>query len=174
VLNDTEEYFYIRNAQSDIIGIINSIGKQVVSYTYDTWGKLISITGDKALGEKNPYRYRGYRYDTETGCYYLHSRYYNPEIGSRAGKIINTGYRKVCEVKALGPAFRISVDGESFAKSLGKEALGYVGDIGIGAYSAFDSFSKGQIAGGLIDLGATAVGIGIGVGIGAITGLLNY
>lgn len=41
-LNDTE-YFYIRNAQSDIIGIINSIGEQVVSYTYYTWGKLISV-----------------------------------------------------------------------------------------------------------------------------------
>ncbi|WP_346848224.1 RHS repeat-associated core domain-containing protein, partial [uncultured Clostridium sp.] len=38
-------------------------------------------TGDKALGEKNPYRYRGYRYDTETGYYYLQSRYYNPEWG---------------------------------------------------------------------------------------------
>ena len=35
----------------------------------------------KALGEKNPYRYRGYRYDTETGYYYLQSRYYNPEWG---------------------------------------------------------------------------------------------
>jgi RHS repeat-associated protein len=79
-LNGTE-YFYIRNAQSDIIGIIDSNGKQVVSYTYDTWGKLISITGDKALGEKNLYRYRGYRYDNETGYYYLQSRYYNPEIG---------------------------------------------------------------------------------------------
>ena len=41
-LNGTE-YFYIRNAQSDIIGIINSIGEQVVSYTYYTWGKLISV-----------------------------------------------------------------------------------------------------------------------------------
>ncbi|GAA0776051.1 RHS repeat protein [Clostridium subterminale] len=75
------EYFYVRNAQSDIIGILDSNGTQVVSYTYDTWGKLISITGDKVLGEKNPYRYRGYRYDTETGYYYLQSRYYNPEIG---------------------------------------------------------------------------------------------
>jgi len=81
MLNDTEQYFYVRNAQGDIIGIINSVGKQVVSYTYDTWGKLISITGDKVLGEKNPYRYRGYRYDTETGYYYLQSRYYNPEWG---------------------------------------------------------------------------------------------
>lgn len=35
----------------------------------------------ETLGEKNPYRYRGYRYDSETGLYYLQSRYYNPEWG---------------------------------------------------------------------------------------------
>ena len=29
----------------------------------------------------NPFRYRGYYYDTETGLYYLQSRYYNPEWG---------------------------------------------------------------------------------------------
>lgn len=77
------EYYYIRNAQSDIIGLIDDNGIQVVSYTYDTWGKLISIDGTlkDTLGVKNPYRYRGYRYDTETGLYYLQSRYYNPEWG---------------------------------------------------------------------------------------------
>ncbi|MCD2348828.1 RHS repeat-associated core domain-containing protein, partial [Clostridium guangxiense] len=53
------------------------------SYTYDTWGKLISISGSlkDTVGVLNPYRYRGYRYDTETGLYYLQSRYYNPEWG---------------------------------------------------------------------------------------------
>jgi RHS repeat-associated protein len=82
MLNGTE-YFYIRNTQSDIIGILDSNGTQVVGYTYDTWGKLVSITGTlkDTVGEKNPYRYRGYRYDTETGYYYLQSRYYNPEMG---------------------------------------------------------------------------------------------
>jgi RHS repeat-associated protein len=30
---------------------------------------------------KNPYRYRGYRYDSETVLYYLNSRYYNSEWG---------------------------------------------------------------------------------------------
>ncbi|MDV3427799.1 MAG: hypothetical protein LIR50_12365, partial [Bacillota bacterium] len=81
-LNGTE-YYYIRNAQSDIIGLIDGNGSQVVSYTYDTWGKLISIGGTlkDTVGVKNPYRYRGYRYDTETGLYYLQSRYYNPEWG---------------------------------------------------------------------------------------------
>ena len=93
MLNDAEQYFYIRNAQSDIIEILDSDWTQVVSYTYDTWGKLISITGDKALGEKNPYRYRGYRYDTETGYYYLQSRYYNPEWGRflNADGLVSTG-----------------------------------------------------------------------------------
>ncbi|WP_343777615.1 RHS repeat-associated core domain-containing protein [Clostridium sartagoforme] len=58
-------------------------GTEVVSYSYDTWGKLISIEGSlkDTVGVKNPYRYRGYRYDTETGLYYLNARYYNPEWG---------------------------------------------------------------------------------------------
>jgi len=77
------EYYYVRNAQGDITGLIDNAGNLVVSYTYDTWGKLVSTTGSLAgtLGVKNPYRYRGYRYDTETGLYYLQSRYYNPEWG---------------------------------------------------------------------------------------------
>ena len=77
------EYYYIRNGQNDIIGLFDGAGTQVVSYTYDAWGKLISTDGSlkDTVGVKNPYRYRGYRYDTETGLYYLQSRYYNPEWG---------------------------------------------------------------------------------------------
>lgn len=33
------------------------------------------------MGAKNPYLYRGYRSDSETGLYYLQSRYYNPDWG---------------------------------------------------------------------------------------------
>ena len=78
-----EEYFYIRNIQGDIIGLVDETGAEVVSYTYDTWGKVISISGSLAstVGEKNPYLYRGYRFDSETGLYYLQARYYNPEWG---------------------------------------------------------------------------------------------
>ncbi len=65
------------------MGLFCNNGMQVVNYIYDTWGKLISTTGSLAstLGVKNPYRYRGYRYDNETGLYYLHSRYYNCDWG---------------------------------------------------------------------------------------------
>ncbi|MDW7658489.1 MAG: RHS repeat-associated core domain-containing protein [Bacillota bacterium] len=76
-------YFYVRNAQGDIIRLINSTGAAVVEYAYDAWGKLLSTTGSMAstLGVDNPYRYRGYRFDAETGLYYLQSRYYNPQWG---------------------------------------------------------------------------------------------
>ncbi|SHI07731.1 RHS repeat domain-containing protein [Clostridium grantii] len=78
-----KEYYYIRNAQGDITGLFDKNGATVVEYTYDSWGKLISISGSLAsgVGVKNPYRYRGYRYDTGTGLYYLQSRYYNPQWG---------------------------------------------------------------------------------------------
>ncbi|MDF2881318.1 MAG: wapA2 [Clostridiaceae bacterium] len=52
------EYYYIRNAQGDIIGLFDKTGAQVIAYTYDTWGKLISTTESLAstVGSKNPYR----------------------------------------------------------------------------------------------------------------------
>jgi RHS repeat-associated protein len=94
----SNEYYYIRNAQGDVIGLFDKTGAQVVAYTYDSWGKPYvtsgeqkntsddskdGITGSMAdtVGVKNPYRYRGYRYDSETGLYYLQSRYYNAEWG---------------------------------------------------------------------------------------------
>lgn len=76
------EYYYLRNGQNDIVGIMDSSGRKVVQYAYDSWGKLISTTGTLAstLGANNPFRYRGYYYDAETGLYYLMTRYYDPEV----------------------------------------------------------------------------------------------
>jgi len=83
MLTEGNAYFYITNLQGDVVGILNSSGQVVVQYTYDAWGNLLSTTGTMAdtLGVLNPLRYRGYVYDTETGLYYLQSRYYDPEIG---------------------------------------------------------------------------------------------
>ncbi len=96
--NNTK-YYYIKNLQDDIIGIMDSSFNTIVSYEYDSWGKVISIkdnngsiiTDTSHIGIINPYRYRGYYYDNETGYYYLNSRYYNPEWG----RFINSD-RYVC------------------------------------------------------------------------------
>ena len=74
-------YAYLYNLQGDVIALIDSNGKKVVEYKYDAWGRILSKTGTMAstLGTLNPFRYRGYVYDEETGLYYLRSRYDNPE-----------------------------------------------------------------------------------------------
>lgn len=81
VFNGTA-YAYLYNQQDDVIGLVDSNGTKMVSYSYDAWGKPISKTGTLAttLGKLNPFRYRGYIFDEETGLYYLRSRYYNPNL----------------------------------------------------------------------------------------------
>ena len=72
-------YYYVLNSQGNVVRIVNSSRSVIASYTYDPWGKIISSSG--TLADINPLRYRGYYYDSETGFYYLQSRYYDPEIG---------------------------------------------------------------------------------------------
>ena len=75
----TTTYYYITNLQGDVMYLVDANGVQVAAYDYDPYGKVISSTGE--LTEINPLRYRGYYYDSDTGYYYLKSRYYNPQIG---------------------------------------------------------------------------------------------
>ena len=80
-------YTYVHNLQGDIVGILDGSGTLVVEYKYDAWGKAISVDGTlkTTLGAVNPFRYRGYVYDEETGLYYLRSRYYGAGIGRLYG-----------------------------------------------------------------------------------------
>ena len=73
-------YYYVYNAQGDVIKILTSGGEAAAWYEYDAWGNVVSIGGDANIANLNPIRYRGYYYDAETGFYYLNSRYYDPEI----------------------------------------------------------------------------------------------
>ena len=75
------EYFYMKNLQGDILSIVDSSGGIVAGYTYDAWGNIIDQWGNSGIDDINPYRYRSYRYDQETGLYYLNSRYYDPHLG---------------------------------------------------------------------------------------------
>ena len=66
---------------SEPVAILDENGNTVVSYGYDAWGAPLWCTGELAetLGKVQPFRYRGYVFDEETGLYYLRSRYYNAE-----------------------------------------------------------------------------------------------
>ncbi len=92
---NSKTYYYHKNMFGDIIGILDSNYNEIVSYEYDSWGALVNITDNSNinLGTVNPFRYRSYYYDTETGLYYLNSRYYNPQIGRfiNADEYVSTG-----------------------------------------------------------------------------------
>src|SRR5690606_35056005 len=74
---DGKTYYYQTNYRGDVLALTDSSGNVVATYEYDAFGRLLKETGTV----ENPYRYAGYRYDKETGLYYLQSRYYNPETG---------------------------------------------------------------------------------------------
>ena len=79
-------YYYVLNLQGDVVALLNASGTVIARYTYNAWGKLLSVTTDNGtaitnpldIAHLNPLRYRGYYYDSETGFYYLQSRYYDP------------------------------------------------------------------------------------------------
>ena len=88
-------YAYVKSLQGDIVAILDENGNTVVSYGYDAWGMPLWCTGELAetLGKVQPFRYRGYVFDEESGLYYLRSRYYNP----RWGRFVNADMLIQCK-----------------------------------------------------------------------------
>ena len=70
-------FWFEKNMQGDIVAVYNSSGTKCVSYVYDAWGNVTQTihnsTGSNAKASLNPFRYRGYYYDTDTGFYDLSS-----------------------------------------------------------------------------------------------------
>jgi RHS repeat-associated protein len=84
----SKAYYVVTNTRGDVTQIYDEAGTLQVSYSYDAWGKILSIkdgngneiTDDNNIGKLNSLRYRGYYYDDETGLYYLQSRYYDSNL----------------------------------------------------------------------------------------------
>ena len=81
--------YYVKNLQGDIVKILDSNGGTVAGYYYDAWGTITRKTvTNTTIDTLSPFRYRGYVYDTDTGLYYLQSRYYDP----KTGRFINSDF----------------------------------------------------------------------------------
>ena len=74
------DYYYQKNIQGDILRIFDKNDNLKAEYSYDAWGKCTIKTNVSGIATINPFRYRGYYLDDETGLYYLNARYYDPEI----------------------------------------------------------------------------------------------
>ena len=94
-------YYYAYNWRGDIVGLYAENGAPECTYTYDAWGKLLSVknpagtemTSATYIGNLQSLKYRGYVYDRETGLYYLQSRYYDPVTRRfiNADALVSTG-----------------------------------------------------------------------------------
>ena len=81
-------YYYIKDLQNNIIGILDSNNNLIVKYSYDAWGNILAIkdnlnndiTDPANIGLINPFRYKSYYFDQETNLYYLNTRYYSPKL----------------------------------------------------------------------------------------------
>ena len=149
-------YYYRKNLQGDIINITDSTGAKVVTYTYNAWGKLMSMTGNMELAVNNPFRYRGYYYDVESGLYYLNSRYYDPQTGRFVNAEPNVDYGKFDEGAGLNGynVFAYCANNPVMFKDDSGEFVISI-SIGIGSLLTWATYGI-----------ATAVGVGAGVAIG--------
>lgn len=77
---EDENYYYKKSVTGDVMEIVDNEGDYVCGYEYDAWGNVLAIKGNEKIGNVNPIRYKSYYYDSETGFYYLRSRYYDPQV----------------------------------------------------------------------------------------------
>ncbi|MGE5398713.1 MAG: RHS repeat domain-containing protein [Chitinophagales bacterium] len=147
-------YLLHYKGHGDVVQLTDQSGNVVASYTYDAWGNILNSSG--AMANSNPYRYAGYRFDSESGVYYLNSRYYSSNLGRFISRDKFQGFLDeplslnqyaYCE---NNPVNRIDPDGHSWLSTAGA-VLGVV--------------SFGVALGILISgapvwmMGATAVGV---------------
>ena len=146
----------------------------LATYEYDPWGKLLAvkdadgnaITSSSHAAIKNPLRYRGYYYDSDTGFYYLQSRYYDPQIGrfiNGDNQISNSDLASMNLFAYCGnsPINRSDPTGHAFmfiTAAIGAVVGAVVGGIVAAkkGKSVWAGIGIGAAAGGLIGLGAGA------------------
>ena len=140
-------FWFEKNLEGDVVAIYSSYGIKVATYTYnDAWGNhtvSYSNGGVSSGAYYNPFRYRGYYYDTDLGMYYLQSRYYDPNtcrfinadalsyLGAN-GDLISYNLYSYCN---NNPVNKLDTSGH-FGLSLGIVAACAIGGGLMGAFSA--------------------------------------
>ena len=82
-------YDYFLDSQGNVAMILDGDGKTVARYEYDVFGNHTVYNGDNevdtdptSIGNVNPFRWKSFYYDTETGLYYANGSYYDPATAS--------------------------------------------------------------------------------------------
>lgn len=170
-------YVYSKNIQGDIIAIYDETGVKVASYVYDAWGNHkvyrspgIEDTKLDSIGNINPFRYRSYYFDTETGLYYLQSRYYDPQVGRFISPdIISILDETMCEANGLNLYMYCRNNPITYSDPSGR--LGIITALIVAAIVVVSATVIGGVAGG-IHAATTGGNFWEGFGWGALSGFL--
>ena len=178
-----------KNTLGDIVAIRDEDGDIVATYEYDAWGNCIVMNGygnentsSSFIGNINPFRYRGYYYDTETGFYYLQTRYYDPSIC----RFINAdNYELVATLSTVpgqlnmyaycnnNPIMYTDPTGEIVGWAIvliGVVASGVIsGVVSVMTKNETES-ARGAFAGGFVTGAVSAVGLAAGLATGGVGG----
>ena len=182
-------YFVQKNFQGDIVALVDRDGTVVAKYVYDAWGNTNVYdasgtlnTSSSFIGNINPFRYRGYYYDAETGLYYLQTRYYDPQ----AGRFLNADSVDYIAPDLIGglnlyaycnnnPVMYSDPEGQLFSMLLIGALIGFAVNFAISATTQL--LTEGEVNWGtaVIDGAFGAVSGALAVtGIGAVaTGVIN-
>ena len=190
-MKNNTPYYYIKNQQGDVLYIYNNAGSLVSEYRYDAWGNCTVLkangtvdTDPTSIGNMNPIRYRGYYYDSETGFYYVSSRYYDTELC----RFLNADSLYVLDVQEdlydknlysycdNNPVARADSDGEWWHLAVGA-AVGvvtqFIADVGIGLATG-SSFGEIMKSLSPVDYVSAAIGGAIAAsGIGIVGAIVS-
>ncbi len=131
-------YYYKKDITGIIRQLVDENNQIVVKYDYDAFGKvtkqiLVNIPG----AQHNPFVYKDYYLDDESGYYYCDSRYYDPEVGR---------FIQPADVSSLNPSSINGLNLYSYANN---------NPIGIAYCSSNVGFGTG---GGMVSSIASSVG----------------
>ena len=158
-----QDYYFRKNVLGDIIAMYTSSGALKGTYSYDAYGRttMTDLAGDGIINW-NPFRYRGYYWDQETGLYYLQSRYYDPQIG----RFINAD-----DPTALFDTAN-TVGGANLYAYCFNNPVMYTDSMGMSPFLDFLNDAWKWVVTGVATIAATSVAMGLGAMIGGVPGMI--
>ena len=171
--------YYSYDGLGSVRELTNESGTITDAYDYDAFGNLVYRAGTT----DNDYLYRGERYESDIGQYYLRARFYNQNTGrfwnqdsyegsaSDPASLHKYLYANADPVGHMDPSGNISlIEFVGVNIAIGTLSGMAIGGIANGAQGAIDGAITGAYAGLVAGFGIYGIGAAISAGAGVSTG----
>ena len=195
---DGEPFLYERGVQGDVLRVYDRSGEVAAEYAYDAYGNCEVLADVGGIASLNPFRYRGYYYDAETGLYYLNARYYDPRLGrfispdslsyldpSAAAGMNLYAYCQCDPVNYSDGSGHLAISiGLFLGLVIASFAIGFTSSVvtqgitygweNVNGYTFLQAAIDGLFAAGSMALAYTGIGLAASMFIGGVAGFAQY